>query len=110
MQFHKVTFNNYKVYLGEHHIDCSMKNKAQPIILIGGETGAGKTSLLEGIKLCLYGRNNPLMLKGYNYNQFLSEVHNKVAKKINRVLVLLLNIKQTSLEKLISIESKEAGS
>jgi len=81
LQFHSITFNNFKVYLGEHTIECPIVNKNQPIILIGGETGAGKTSILEGIKLCLYGRNNPLMLKGFYYNQFLADVHNKVAKK-----------------------------
>ena len=100
MQFHKVTFNNYKVYLGEHHIDCSMKNKAQPIILIGGETGAGKTSLLEGIKLCLYGRNNPLMLKGYTYKQFLSEVHNKVAKKNKQSFSVAVEYKTNKLREI----------
>ena len=67
--------------MGEHTIECSIENKDRPIILIGGETGAGKTSFLEGIKLCLYGRNNPLMLKGFHYNKFLADVHNKAAKK-----------------------------
>ncbi len=81
MQFHSITFRNYKVYLGQHTVQCSDFKSDQPLVLIGGETGAGKTSFLEGIKLCLYGKDNPLMLKGFSYQQFLNDVHNKKAKK-----------------------------
>ena len=75
MQFHSITFRNYKVYLGQHTVQCSDFKSDQPLVLIGGETGAGKTSFLEGIKLCLYGKDNPLMLKGFSYQQFLNDVH-----------------------------------
>jgi len=81
MQFHSITFRNYKVYLGEHTVHCGAFNAEQPLVLIGGETGAGKTSFLEGIKLCLYGKDNPLMLKGFSYQNFLADVHNKKAKQ-----------------------------
>ncbi len=82
MLFHKVILNNYKVYNGEHTVDCSLEDNSKPIILIGGATGAGKTSFLEAIKLCLYGRFNKQLLKGYqSYNKYLTDIHNKKARQ-----------------------------
>jgi len=101
LQFHRITFKNYKVYLGSHTIDCSTIDKHKPIVLIGGETGSGKTSLLEGIKLCLYGKNNSLLLKGYNsYNQFLTDVHNKKARSKKKGFSISLEYKTNEIREI----------
>ncbi|MDI6903762.1 MAG: DNA sulfur modification protein DndD [Methanocellales archaeon] len=50
---------NFKNYKGEHFIDFSLHDHSRykkNIILIGGLNGAGKTTILEAIKLCLYGK------------------------------------------------------
>lgn len=54
MQIKKVKLCNFSSYYGETEIDLSIVND-QSIILIGGNNGAGKTSLFTAIKLALYG-------------------------------------------------------
>lgn len=54
MQIKKVKLCNFSSYYGETEIDLSTADK-KSIILIGGNNGAGKTSLFTAIKLALYG-------------------------------------------------------
>ena len=54
MQINKVRLCNFSSYFGESEIDFSTQ-KGKNIILIGGNNGAGKTSLFTAIKLALYG-------------------------------------------------------
>jgi len=50
------------------------EDKNRPIILIGGMNGAGKTTIFEGIRLCLYGPNmDGLRLKKGAYEKYVSE-------------------------------------
>lgn len=70
MQINKVRLCNFSSYFGESEIDFSTQ-KGKNIILIGGNNGAGKTSLFTAIKLALYGpqcfhfqeKNNQYTLK-----------------------------------------------
>jgi DNA sulfur modification protein DndD len=85
MRLTKIVLNNFKVFHGEHVIDCSVDdNFAKPLILIGGPNGAGKTSILESIKLCFFGSLNKQLLKPYSnsYNKLLWDVHNKTTRNI----------------------------
>jgi DNA sulfur modification protein DndD len=50
----RLTINDFGVFHGEHTIDLSPRNR-RPIILFGGKNGAGKSTILEAIRLCLYG-------------------------------------------------------
>src|SRR5258708_25538048 len=50
----RLTINDFGVFHGEHTIDLSPKNR-RPIILFGGKNGAGKSTILEALRLCLYG-------------------------------------------------------
>ena len=50
----RLTINDFGVFHGEHTIDLSPRNH-RPIILFGGKNGAGKSTVLEAIRLCLYG-------------------------------------------------------
>src|SRR5690606_89130 len=51
---------NFRIYGGEHRFNLAPRmryGKTRPIILFGGLNGAGKTSLLTGLRLALYGRS-----------------------------------------------------
>ena len=54
MEFKKVELYNFSSYAGKAAFDLSTE-KNKNIILIGGNNGAGKTSLFTAIKLALYG-------------------------------------------------------
>ena len=52
----KVVLHNYTAFEGKQEINLTpTENTEQNIILIGAMNGSGKTSLLEAVKLCLYG-------------------------------------------------------
>ncbi|MCG8353504.1 MAG: DNA sulfur modification protein DndD [Chloroflexales bacterium] len=67
MHFTEFRLINFGLYPGEHVIDVrpSRPLSAQaesggettdrPIVLIGGKNGAGKTTILEAVRICLYG-------------------------------------------------------
>src|SRR5258708_4239297 len=50
----KLTINDFGVFRGQHAVDLSPKDR-RPIILFGGKNGAGKSTILEALRLCLYG-------------------------------------------------------
>ena len=58
MKIKKLVLENFGLFRGrnEIHLDTRVvRGKVKPIILIGGKNGSGKTSILEAIRLCLYG-------------------------------------------------------
>lgn len=55
----RLSITNFGVYNGLHEFDLRPRRvdgQMLPVILIGGKNGAGKTTILESIRLCLYGR------------------------------------------------------
>lgn len=54
MQITKLVLENFSSYENENVFDFTTK-KGKPIVLIGGQNGAGKTSLFTAIKIALYG-------------------------------------------------------
>jgi DNA sulfur modification protein DndD len=69
----KVIFNDFRLYKGFNEIDLSVDtNKKNNIILIGAQNGSGKTSILEGILLALYGRQASLTTSE-TYDQMIRE-------------------------------------
>ena len=59
MRLRKLILRDFGLYRGEQTVDLSPRVKygrQRPIILIGGHNGAGKTTILDGVRLCLYGR------------------------------------------------------
>ena len=54
MRFKKLTLNNIGAYYSNHTFNFSV-NGSQKIILIGGKNGTGKTTILDMIRLSLYG-------------------------------------------------------
>lgn len=77
MLIQELILNNFRVYAGEHRFDLAPRKKYgkfRPIILFGGLNGAGKTSILSGLRLALYGRDT--LGQGTSqkrYNDFLVE-------------------------------------
>lgn len=51
----ELVLHNVGTFAGRHVIDLTPKSGKQPIVLIGGLNGAGKTTILESIQLALYG-------------------------------------------------------
>lgn len=52
----RLRIHNFGPLGGDHSAELRPLEPSRPIILFGGKNGAGKTSLLEGVRLCLYGR------------------------------------------------------
>ncbi|MCI0604595.1 DNA sulfur modification protein DndD [bacterium] len=60
MIIRKLTLNDFGVFAGQQELDLSPRGyqggRQNPIILFGGMNGSGKTTILEAVRLCLYGR------------------------------------------------------
>ena len=69
MQITKLVLDNFSSYEGKTVFDLRVKEK-KPVILIGGQNGAGKTSIFTAIKIALYG---PLAFGYTGYNAFYSK-------------------------------------
>jgi DNA sulfur modification protein DndD len=62
MFFESLTLTNLGPFAGEHVVSFSTQHK--PVTLIGALNGAGKTTVLDSLKIALYGRRAPLSKKG----------------------------------------------
>ena len=51
----KINLYNFGIYAGFNTFEFSNK---KPVVLIGGMNGRGKTTILEGVLLALYGPNS----------------------------------------------------
>ena len=58
MLLRRLMLENFGQYRGRIEIDLAPRTryrKKRPVILVGGANGAGKTTILDAIRLCLYG-------------------------------------------------------
>jgi DNA sulfur modification protein DndD len=59
MRLNRLVLTDFGLYRGRQEISLAPRTKygkPRPIVLVGGHNGAGKTTILEAIRLCLYGR------------------------------------------------------
>jgi DNA sulfur modification protein DndD len=82
MVIESITIKNLGVYAGEVSLDLQPKSPEQPVVLIGGLNGRGKTTLRNSILLCLHGDNARCSnRKGLGYKQYLESLISRNAKK-----------------------------
>jgi DNA sulfur modification protein DndD len=55
MIFKKLTLENYKSFQFPTQIVFPVSTREKPLFLVGGMNGAGKSTIMEAIHLCLYG-------------------------------------------------------
>ena len=97
-----IEFNNFKSYT-KQKLDFPPPNSETNIVLIGGENGAGKTSFLEGLYLCLYGKEALTRLAragvqidknvSESYSAFLNAALNKKIATNNRPSKMSIKVK-----------------
>lgn len=73
MLLRSLTLNNVGVYRGQQQVRFSTDSN-QPVTLIGGLNGSGKTSLLHAIPLVLYGNRARWVLNGVSYAEHLNSL------------------------------------
>jgi DNA sulfur modification protein DndD len=66
MKFNKLTIENYKSFQFPTAINFPQSSEGKSIFLMGGMNGAGKTSVLEAINICLYGGKPENIFKTIN--------------------------------------------
>lgn len=76
MIINKLKLKNFRSYENEVEFNFTPVGDKN-IVIIGGENGAGKSSIFEAIKLCIYG---PTV---YGYQGFNSSYINKIKSNIN---------------------------
>lgn len=78
MNLQRLTLENFGPYQGVHKIDFST-TPDKPIVLVGALNGGGKTTMLEAIKLVLFGRNASIARAGSKagYKAYLRSVINR---------------------------------
>jgi DNA sulfur modification protein DndD len=86
MLLRSITLQDFGLYAGEQEISLlprARNKKERPIILIGGNNGAGKTSLLDAVRLTLYGKMAlGSRISQSDYSTYLkSRIHVPPAKK-----------------------------
>lgn len=81
MHFSKIELYNYGIYRGRHIVSLTDQQGNKNITLVGGMNGRGKTTLLDSIFLCLYGRKATEFIAGKKeaYYKVLRDRINKSA-------------------------------
>ena len=79
-----VSIRNFGPFRGPDVLDFSPSAGKRSVVLIGGENGFGKTTVLNAIKLCLYGRRASELWGGPNlqsYRAYIAKLFNESAFK-----------------------------
>lgn len=100
MIFRELILENFGPYLGRHVINLTTEKDEQscPIILFGGMNGGGKTTIMDAIRLALYGQRAQCSTRGnLGYADFLSQCINNSASPIEstRLELVIEHIKES---------------
>ena len=77
-----IALTNFRVFRGFNSINLTPEDKEHPVILIGALNGGGKTTLLDALKLVLYGKLANCSKKSkQSYQDFIAECINDQTPK-----------------------------
>ena len=82
MIFTELAIENFGAYAGKQRINLRPENNntVRPIVLLGGMNGGGKTTLMDAIRLALYGQRAKCSTRGnLGYSEFLRQSVNSQA-------------------------------
>ncbi|WP_166244013.1 DNA sulfur modification protein DndD [Paenibacillus turpanensis] len=79
MKFIRLRLTNIGAYHGSYDFDLRTDSNQQNVVLFGGKNGAGKTTILESVKLALFG---PL---AYGYKSESVPYFDKIHSKLNKI-------------------------
>jgi DNA sulfur modification protein DndD len=82
MIFRELVLQNFGAYLGRQFVvlETGGQGSSQPIVLIGGMNGGGKTTLMDALRLALYGQRAQCSARGrLSYAEFLVQCVNRSA-------------------------------
>lgn len=78
MIFEEIVLDNFATFKGENTINLLPSSPSKPIILIGGENGCGKTTLLDAFQLVLFGAESRCSNRGrLSYDAYLEKCINR---------------------------------
>lgn len=94
MHFLSIELYNYGIYKGKHIISLSDQDGGKNVTLVGGMNGRGKTTILDSIFLCLYGRKSTEYITGKKeaYNKLLKDHINKSAEDKSSHIKLIMEM------------------
>ncbi len=104
MIFIELVLENFGAYAGKHTINLrpELDNNPRPIILFGGMNGGGKTTLMDAIRLALYGQRANCSTRGnLGYSDFLIQSINNQTSPVDNTKIEL------TFEHIIEGRSKE---
>ncbi|TMR22626.1 DNA sulfur modification protein DndD [Nonomuraea turkmeniaca] len=80
MIFEELVLSDVGPFAGEHRILLAPRSTDQPVILLGGLNGSGKTTVLESLLLALYGALTPgSTRRAGSYEKYLRQLINRYA-------------------------------
>lgn len=83
MQLKRLILHNYSVFEGPCEFALDVRTPDKNVVIIGGKNGAGKTSVLEAVRLCLYGAQGVNRKPGREYKAFLQSKINRTTLKFS---------------------------
>ncbi|PPJ62759.1 DNA sulfur modification protein DndD [Cuspidothrix issatschenkoi] len=94
MIFLELVLQNFGPYAGKQIINLNPRideDNIRPIILLGGMNGGGKTTLMDAIRLALYGQRAQCSTRGnLSYSDFLNQCVNSQANPIDKTRIELV--------------------
>ncbi|MBE9219462.1 DNA sulfur modification protein DndD [Dolichospermum flos-aquae] len=94
MIFLELVLQNFGPYAGKQIINLNPQideDNARPIILLGGMNGGGKTTLIDAIRLALYGQRAQCSTRGnLSYSDFLTQCVNSKAHPTEKTRIELV--------------------
>ncbi|MBW4609800.1 MAG: DNA sulfur modification protein DndD [Hassallia sp. WJT32-NPBG1] len=94
MKFIELVLQNFGPYCGKQVINLNPEideENSRPIILLGGMNGGGKTTLMDAIRLALYGHRAQCSTRGnLSYSDFLTQCVNSHTDPVDKTRIELV--------------------